>query len=170
MSHSHVCCLVHVVFATAERRPFIRDEIRERLHGYLTGIARENEIQVLAVGGTADHVHLLISLPRTISIAKAVQLLKSESSKWIHESFRDQEPLRGRKGTERFRSVFRKRRRRSNISWLKSDTINRSASRTNSRNFFPSTASTRIPAVPNGTGYNRLTLPRTASWAKFSRP
>jgi putative transposase len=88
MSHSHVCCLVHVVFSTAERRrPSIRDEIRERLHGYLSGIARENEIQVLAIGGTADHVHLLISLPRTISIAKSVQLLKSGSSKWIHESF-----------------------------------------------------------------------------------
>jgi len=74
------------VFSTAERRPSIGDEIRERLHGYLSGIARENEIQVLAVGGTADHVHLLISLPRTISIAKSVQLLKS-GSKWIHENF-----------------------------------------------------------------------------------
>jgi REP element-mobilizing transposase RayT len=41
---------------------------------------------VVAAGGTADHVHLLISLPRTISIAKAVQLLKSGSSKWIHEN------------------------------------------------------------------------------------
>jgi putative transposase len=87
MSHSHVCCLVHVVFATAERRPFIREEIRERLHGYLCGIGRENGIAVFAAGGTADHVHLLISLPRTISIAKSVQLLKSGSSKWIHESF-----------------------------------------------------------------------------------
>jgi REP element-mobilizing transposase RayT len=87
MSHSHVCCLVHVVFSTAERRPFIRDEIRERLHGYLCGIAHENEIPIFAAGGTADHVHLLISLPRTISIAKSVQLLKSGSSKWIHESF-----------------------------------------------------------------------------------
>ncbi len=58
MSHSYVSCLVHVVFSTAERRPFIRDEIRERLHGYLSGTARKNEIQVLAVGGTADHVHL----------------------------------------------------------------------------------------------------------------
>jgi REP element-mobilizing transposase RayT len=76
-----------VVFSTAERRPFIREEIRERLHGYLCGIGRENEIQVFAVGGTADHVHLLISLPRTISIAKSVQLLKPESSKWIHENF-----------------------------------------------------------------------------------
>jgi putative transposase len=111
MSHSHVCCLVHVVFATAERGPFIREEIRERLHGYLSGIARENEIQVLAIGGTADHVHLLISLPRTISIAKAIQLLKSGSSKWIHENFQDQEHLPGRKGTEHTLWVFRKEQR-----------------------------------------------------------
>src|SRR5277367_431938 len=98
MSHSHVCCLVHVVFSTAERRPFIRDEIRERLHGYLSGIARENEIQVLAVGGTADHVHLLISLPRTISIAKAIQLLKSGSSKWIHENLSGSRTLAWQEG------------------------------------------------------------------------
>jgi REP element-mobilizing transposase RayT len=59
----------------------------ERLHGYLGGIARENGIPALAVGGAADHVHLLLSLPRTVSVAKAVQLLKSGSSKWIHDSF-----------------------------------------------------------------------------------
>jgi putative transposase len=87
MSHSHICCLVHVVFATAERRSGIRDEMRERLHAYLGGIGRENGIQILAVGGVSDHVHLLLSLPRTVSVAKAVQLLKSGSSKWIHESF-----------------------------------------------------------------------------------
>jgi putative transposase len=87
MSHSHVCCLVHVVFATAERHPSIRDELRERLHAYLGGIARENGIAPLAIGGASDHVHLLLSLPQTISVAKAVQLLKSGSSKWVHEKF-----------------------------------------------------------------------------------
>ncbi len=87
MSHSHVCCLMHVVFATAERRASIREEMREPLHGYLGGIARENGIPALAIGGTADHVHLLLSLPRNISVAKAVQLLKSGSSKWVHEEF-----------------------------------------------------------------------------------
>ena len=87
MSHSHTRCLVHVVFATAERRPTIREDIRERLHGYRGGIARANGISALAVGGAADHVHLLLSLPRTVSVAKAVQLLKSGSSKRLHESF-----------------------------------------------------------------------------------
>jgi REP element-mobilizing transposase RayT len=54
---------------------------------HISAASRENEIPILAVGGVADHVHLLISLPRTISIAKAVQLLKSGSSKWVHENF-----------------------------------------------------------------------------------
>jgi REP element-mobilizing transposase RayT len=56
-------------------------------HRYMGGIARENGILALAIGGAADHVHLLLSLPRTVSVAKAVQLLKSGSSKWLHENF-----------------------------------------------------------------------------------
>lgn len=44
-------------------------------------------MKALAVGGTADHVHILASLPGTLSIAKAVQLLKGNSSKWVHETF-----------------------------------------------------------------------------------
>jgi putative transposase len=87
MSHRHTCCLVRVVFATAERRPMIREDIQEMLYRYIGGIARENGIPALAVGGANDHIHLLLSLPRTVSVAKAVQLLKSGSSKWLHESF-----------------------------------------------------------------------------------
>ena len=85
MSHSYICCLVHTVFSTAERRPLIRVEIQNRLHAYLGGIARENEMAALAVGGVADHVHVLLSLSRTASVAKAVQLLKAGSSKWLNE-------------------------------------------------------------------------------------
>ena len=87
MSHSYICCLIHVVFSTAERRPLIHDEIRDRLHSYIGGIARDNAMAAIAVGGVADHVHLLLSLPRTISVAKGVQLLKGGSSKWLNESF-----------------------------------------------------------------------------------
>jgi putative transposase len=65
----------------------LREDLRETLHRYMGGIAREHGLPALAVGGTEDHIHLLISLPRTISVAKAVQLLKSSSSKWIHENF-----------------------------------------------------------------------------------
>ena len=51
------------------------------------GIARENKMKALAVGGTADHVHILLALPSTISIAKAMQLIKGGSSKWISDTF-----------------------------------------------------------------------------------
>jgi REP element-mobilizing transposase RayT len=57
--------------------------LRDRLWPYLGGIARENKMRALAIGGAADHVHMLVSL----SVAKAVQLLKGNSSKWIHEIF-----------------------------------------------------------------------------------
>ena len=87
MPHSHVCCPVHVVFATAQRRPMIREDLQEKLYGYIGGIARENGIPALAVGGAADRIHCLLSLPRTVSVAKAVQLLKSGSSKWVHDNF-----------------------------------------------------------------------------------
>ena len=87
MAHSHICCLVHVVFSTLERRPLIREGMGERLHAYLGGIARENGMAALAVGGVADHVHVLLSLSRTVPVSKAVQLLKAGSSKWVNESF-----------------------------------------------------------------------------------
>ena len=65
----------------------IQQDIQEVLHRYMGGIARENGISALAIGGAADHVHLLLSLPRTVSVAKAVQLIKSGSSKGVHENF-----------------------------------------------------------------------------------
>jgi REP element-mobilizing transposase RayT len=51
------------------------------------GIARENQMRSLAIGGVEDHVHLLLSIPSTLSIAKAMQLIKGGSSKWVHDTF-----------------------------------------------------------------------------------
>jgi putative transposase len=62
-------------------------KLRDRLWPYLGGIARENKMKSLAIGGAADHVHILLSVSATISVAKTVQLLKGNSSKWIHETF-----------------------------------------------------------------------------------
>ncbi|MEY2509766.1 MAG: REP-associated tyrosine transposase [Verrucomicrobiota bacterium] len=85
--HSFVSSLHHCVFATKRREPVLNPAIRERLWPYLGGIARENGMITLAIGGVADHVHVLLSLPATMSISKAMQLLKGNSSKWIHETF-----------------------------------------------------------------------------------
>jgi len=79
--HSFNSCLMHCVFSTKERQPWLTSNIRERLWPYLGGIARENDMKALAIGGVTDHVHLLLSLPPTLSISKAMQLLKGNSSK-----------------------------------------------------------------------------------------
>jgi REP element-mobilizing transposase RayT len=85
--HSYNSCHLHIVFGVARRRPLITAELQARLWPYLGGIARENKMKAIAIGGVADHVHALISLPTTLAIAKAVQLLKGNSSKWIHDTF-----------------------------------------------------------------------------------
>ena len=85
--HSFTSVLVHCVWSTKNREASLDSKLRERLWPYLGGIAKENKMKAIAVGGAADHVHMLISLPPTLSVAKAVQLLKGNSSKWIHEAF-----------------------------------------------------------------------------------
>ena len=85
--HSFVSCLMHCVFSTKERRKLITMDLQDRLYPYLGGIARENKMKALAIGGVEDHVHALVSIPSTMPIAKAVQLLKGNSSKWIHDTF-----------------------------------------------------------------------------------
>jgi len=79
---------MHCVFATKDRRPLIKPPLQQRLWPYLGGVAREIGVKTLLIGGVEDHVHLLIAIPPAISVAKAIQLLKGNSSKWVHETFR----------------------------------------------------------------------------------
>jgi REP element-mobilizing transposase RayT len=85
--HSFTSCLIHCVWATKERRPFIKPELSSRLWAYQGGIAREHQMKALVIGGVEDHAHALLSIPSTLCIAKGIQLLKGNSSKWIHETF-----------------------------------------------------------------------------------
>jgi REP element-mobilizing transposase RayT len=89
-SMSYISTYFHCVFSTKERRPHIKPELRERLWPFLGGIARQNKMKAIEIGGVEDHVHILLSLPSTINIAKAMQLLKGGSSTWIHKTFSGQ--------------------------------------------------------------------------------
>jgi len=89
MAHSFVSQLMHCVFSTKERRPFITPELQDRLYPYIGGIARDNKMKLLNAGGVGDHIHLLVSVPKTLSISQAMRLLKSGSSQWVHENFAD---------------------------------------------------------------------------------
>jgi len=87
MPHSYVSCCMHYVFSTKDRRKTISHEIKERLWAYMGGIAKENKMKALAIGGTANHVHILLILPSAIPIAKAMQLIKGGLSKWVSDTF-----------------------------------------------------------------------------------
>jgi putative transposase len=82
MSHSYVHNCVHIVFSTKGRQPLIKDA--DAMGRYISGIARNHEIGFLAAGGTSNHMHVLIDLPGTMALAKAVNLIKSNSSKWLN--------------------------------------------------------------------------------------
>ena len=84
MPQSLARVLLHIVFSTKNRYPFLTDKtIRDEMHAYLGGTCNNLECPVLTVGGVADHVHILCALSRTLSMAKLVGELKRGSSKWI---------------------------------------------------------------------------------------
>lgn len=85
MSHSYISQLMHCVFSTEERKAWITSELQTRLFPYIGGIARMNKMKLISAGGVQDHVHILISMPKTLDIAHAMQLIKGGSSKWIHD-------------------------------------------------------------------------------------
>lgn len=84
MPSTHVSLHSHVIFSTKERMPFISPEWRDRLHSYLGGIVKGLGGTPLAIGGTADHVHLLIGFKSSHRLDYFLRDLKADSSEWIH--------------------------------------------------------------------------------------
>ncbi len=83
MADTYTKILVHCVFSTKGRRPLIR--MPEKLWSYLRGIARNRGADILAVGGTNNHVHLLLALPSSLAIAQLMRDLKANSSRHLNE-------------------------------------------------------------------------------------
>jgi putative transposase len=77
----------HFVFSTKDRQPLIDAELQPRLYEYIGGILRAEKSVLLAAGGMPDHIHLLVSLSRELSIAETLRLVKANSSRWIHATF-----------------------------------------------------------------------------------
>jgi REP element-mobilizing transposase RayT len=86
MSHTYAHNLVHCVFSTKDRLDLIRNP--DELWRYVAVLAHAKNIHVVAAGGTANHLHLLILLPQTITLAKAMQELKANTSRWVRETSR----------------------------------------------------------------------------------
>jgi REP element-mobilizing transposase RayT len=86
MPTTHLSLHFHIVFSTKDRHPFIGEAWRNRLHEYLGGLIRAGDGVPEAIGGVADHVHLLAGLRATHTLATFVQDIKQSSSRWIHET------------------------------------------------------------------------------------
>ena len=85
MATTFTSIYIHYVFSTKNRENLIDNKMKSHLWAYMGGIARQNKMVALAVGGTGNHIHMLLSIPAAISPSKAIQLVKANSSKWINE-------------------------------------------------------------------------------------
>ena len=85
MSQSLARILTHVVFSTKQRESFLTSAINPSLFAFMTGICRSHNSYVYQINGVEDHVHLLVSLSRTISLSNFLRELKGSSSKWLKE-------------------------------------------------------------------------------------
>jgi putative transposase len=85
MAHTFTNLLMHIIFSTKDRMPLIDSELRAELHAYLGGMVREVKGKAYSINGTADHVHLLVSLPPTIALSEAMKFIKANSSRWASE-------------------------------------------------------------------------------------
>jgi putative transposase len=75
--------IVPVVFSTKDRQPWLDSSVRARMHAYLATICRDLGADLARIGGVADHVQIVTTLPRTISQAQLIEQIKKVSSKWI---------------------------------------------------------------------------------------
>ncbi len=90
MSQSLCQIYLHLVFSTKGRLPFLQPaDLRGELHRYLGGVCRNHDSPSIRIGGVEDHVHLLLRLSKSISIADLTRELKRDSSKWIKDRFND---------------------------------------------------------------------------------
>ena len=89
MAQSLSSILIHLIFSTKQREPFIKPEIEPELHAYLAAVFHECKSPSLLVGGAEDHIHALFTLSRTASIADVAQEVKKSSSKWIKTKGRE---------------------------------------------------------------------------------
>lgn len=86
MPHTYSNVLVHIVFSTKNRFPFISPEIRPRLYAYIGGVIRKTGGSLIEVGGMPDHLHLLVKLTPTLVIADFMRELKVRTTYWARDN------------------------------------------------------------------------------------
>ena len=89
MPQSLVKVLVHVIFSTKNRVGLIEPKIEDLLFSYVHGIVENNKSKLVLAGGTSNHVHLLISLGKTVDVSQLIGDIKRDSSSWMKQHRKD---------------------------------------------------------------------------------
>jgi putative transposase len=89
MGHTYSNLLVHIIYSTKDRAPFITPDLKPRLYSYIGGIVRNLDGVLVEIGGIEDHVHLFVRFPPKLAIAELVGKVKSNSSKWAKREVPD---------------------------------------------------------------------------------
>jgi putative transposase len=75
--------IVHIIFSTKDREPWLGSDVRPRMHAYLATVCRDLGSEFVRAGDVADHAHIVMTLPRTVFQAQLIEEIKKASSKWI---------------------------------------------------------------------------------------
>jgi len=108
MPHSLADLLIHVIFSTKDRRPILDNDQRPKLFPYMAGIVGERGGKAHIINGTKDHVHMLVSVPTSLSAADLMRHVKGSSSRWVHRELPGQREFGWQRGFAAF-SVSRSR-------------------------------------------------------------
>lgn len=87
MAHTFTNLLVHAVFSTKGREPWLDSTVRPRLFPYMGGIVRESGASAIIIEGVEDHVHPLLTITASVAVADLMRVTKTNSSRWVHEAF-----------------------------------------------------------------------------------
>jgi REP element-mobilizing transposase RayT len=89
---------IHLVFSTKHRAPILKQDVEHELKRYILDYAEDHELKISAIGGTNNHLHILLIMPPTFPISKAAQIIKGSSSRWLNKHHFDNEKFRWQKG------------------------------------------------------------------------
>lgn len=84
MANTYTQIHIQAVFAVQDRQSLIKNEWKDELYKYITGIIQNHDHKVLQINGMSDHIHILIGMRPSQSLSDLMQLLKQDSSKWIN--------------------------------------------------------------------------------------
>jgi REP-associated tyrosine transposase len=85
MPHTYTQNTIHVIFSTKNREKAIPKSFQSKLWAYAAGICRNHGMVPIEIGGSEDHIHLLVQIPPTITLSDAISTIKANSSRWAHE-------------------------------------------------------------------------------------